>query len=162
MLDSVVPMRRLALVLAATVMLAACGQRSLPPIGAAPAESAPPITAAATSGLPLFVGRWAVNKAACTGRGWSLTANSLTSPSALSCQFSKADPTSAGYTVYAVCAAGKASQPTRLTFTFSGPASNRGLTLTDGPFTEPVALSRCPADIQAASSAPPAGSSAPA
>lgn len=153
-------MRRWALfAVLAAAGLGACHRRE-PPLGAAPAERAPPLTAAAAAGPPLFVGHWAVSSKACAERGWDLTATSLQSPSALSCTFSKAEPTSAGYTVYAVCAVGKASQPTRLILTFS--SHGHSLTLTDGPFTEPVALTRCPAGARSAESAPPESSSAPA
>ena len=113
-------------------------------------------------GPPLFVGRWAASQAACATRGWELTPTSLKSPSALSCELTKAQPTSAGYTVYAVCTVGKAAQPTRLVFTLSGPSTNRGLTLTGGPFLEPMALARCPSGVLSASAAPPSSSSAPA
>ncbi len=153
--------RRLLLAALATAALGACGRQE-PPFGAAPAERAPPMTAAASTGQPLFVGRWAATRTACADRSWEITAASLKSPSALSCEISKAQPTGAGYTVYATCMVGKAMQPTRLVFTFSGPSSNRALTLTGGPFTEPLALSRCPAGLQSAEGAPPESSAAPA
>ncbi len=153
--------RRLLLAALATVALGACGRQE-PPFGAAPAERAPPMTAAAATTKPLYVGRWAATRTACADRGWEITAAALKSPSALSCEISKAVPTGAGYTVYATCMVGKATQPTRLVFTFSGPSSNRGLTLTGGPFTEPMALSRCPAGLQSADSTAPESSAAPA
>ncbi len=152
--------RRMLLAALAAAGLAACGRNHEPPLGAAPAERAPPPTAAAAAGPPLFVGHWAVSRKACAERGWDLTPTSLQSPSALSCAFSKAEATSAGYTVYAVCTVGKASQPTRLILTFSG--HDQALTLTDGPFTEPVALTRCPAGTQSADNTAPGSSSAPA
>jgi len=161
MLHSVVTMRRPALALAATVLLAACGQRSLPPIGAAPAERAPARTAAQIAGPPLFVGRWAASTAACASKVWDLTPSRLDSPGALTCQFFKTEPTSAGYTVYSTCMVGKASQPMRLVFTLTGVGKNRSLTLTGGPFTEPVGLSRCSSAMESASSTP-ASAAAPA
>ncbi len=150
--------RRVLLACAAVAGLGACGRGNEPPFGAAPAERAPPITAVAPAGKPLFVGRWAASREACANSGWEMTAVSLKSPSALSCEISKAEPTGAGYTVYGTCSVGKAMQPTRLVFTFSGPAHNRGLTLTGGPFTEPMALTRCPAGLQSAEGATPAES----
>ncbi len=156
-------MRRPALLaLAAATTLCACSRQPEPPIGAAPAERAPSLAAAAAIGPPLFVGRWAASRGACAARGWDLTPTSLTSPNALTCELTKAQPTSAGYTVYAVCKIGKAAQPTRLIFTLSGPSTNRSLTLTGGPFLEPMALARCPSGIQSASTASPASSAAPA
>jgi hypothetical protein len=153
MLHGVPTMRRQALLaLAATAMLGACGQRHLPPIGAAPAERAPEQTAAEAAGPPLFVGRWAASATACDSRVWELTATRLTSPSALSCQLLKAERSSAGYSVNGMCTVGKASQPMRLIFTLTG--SGRSLTMTGGPFTEPVALARCSQDLEAASSTP--------
>ncbi len=142
------------------MLLCACS-RPEPPIGAAPAERSPSITTSAAGGAPLFVGRWAASKTACAARGWELTANSLKSPSALTCELLKAVPTSAGYTVYSTCLVGKASQPMRLVFTLTGSGATRSLTLTGGPFTEPLALSRCAGAIESASSTP-AGSAAPA
>ena len=161
MLNGVPMMRRPALVALATMALLGGCERSLPPIGAAPAERAPALSAAALAGPPGFVGRWAASKGACVARGWELTAARLTSPSALSCELFNADRTSAGYTVYSTCMVGKASQPMRLVFTLTGSGSNRSLTLTGGPFTEPVALSRCPEAIESASGAA-ASSAAPA
>ncbi|HEY5411043.1 MAG TPA: hypothetical protein VIJ94_09995 [Caulobacteraceae bacterium] len=155
-------MRRPVLVALATMaLLCGCEREHLPPIGAAPAERAPSITAATAAGPPAFVGRWAASKAACAARGWALTPTSLTSPSALSCQFFKAQRTSAGYTVYSTCTVGKASQPVRLVFTLTGSGAARSLTLTGGPFTEPVSLSRCSEAAQSASSMP-ASAAAPA
>ena len=75
----------------------------------------------------------------------------MKSPSALTCELFKAQPTSAGYTVYSTCLVGKASQPMRLVFTLTGSGETRSLTLTGGPFTEPLALSRCPGAIESAS-----------
>ena len=147
------------LALLAAAGLGACSRHPEPPIGAAPAERAPARTAAEIAGPPLYVGRWAVSTAACSERGWELTPNRLTSPSALSCQFFKTEPTSAGYTVYSTCMVGKASQPMRLVFTLT--SKNRALTMTGGPFSEPVALSRCPGALESASSTP-ASATAPA
>lgn len=153
--------RRLLIAGLAAAGLCACGRQE-PPFGAAPAERNPPMTAVTPAGKPLFVGRWASSRAACADNGWEITAASLKSPSALSCEIAKAEPTGAGYTVYATCTVGKAMQPSRLVFTFSGPSANRSLTLTGGPFTEPMALARCPAGLQSAESAPPESPAAPA
>ena len=139
----------------------ACSRQSEPPIGAAPAERAPPRTAAELAGPPQFVGRWAASETACSTRSWSLTASNLTSPSALTCELFKAERTSAGYVVNSTCKVGKASQPMRLVFTLTGSGPNRSLTLTGGPFTEPLALSRCPGNLESASSTP-ASAAAPA
>lgn len=155
MLNGVPMMRRPTLVVLATMALLGGCERSLPPIGAAPAERAPALSAAALAGPPGFVGRWAASKAACAARGWELTAVSLNSPSALTCQFFKSERTSAGYTVYSTCTVGKASQPVRLVFTLTGSDGARSLTLTGGPFTEPVSLALCSKATQSASSTPP-------
>ena len=141
-------------------VLAACSRHPEPPIGAAPAEREPPQAALAAAGPPLYVGHWAVSRNVCSEPGWDLTAASLQSPSALSCVFAKVEPTTAGYTVYGACTVGKASQPTRLVFTLT--SQGKSLTLSGGPFSEPIALSRCPAGLQSADSAPPESSSAPA
>ena len=152
--------RRMLLAWLAAAGLAACSRPSEPPIGSAPAERAPPLTASVAAGPPVYVGHWAVSRSACGERGWDLTAAGLQSPSALSCEFFKAEPTSAGYTVYSTCKVGKAAQPMRLVLTLTG--QGKSLTLSGGPFSEPVALARCPAGLQSASSAPPESASAPA
>ena len=149
---SVPPKRRPALTACAVAMLLCACSRPEPPIGAAPAERAPAPTAAMAAGPPLFVGRWAASKSACATRGWELTARSLKSPSALTCELFKAERTSAGYTVYSTCLVGKASEPMRLVFTLTGSGETRSLTMTGGPFTEPLALSRCSGAIESASS----------
>lgn len=146
--------RRIPLALLGAAALGACNQHHLPPIGAAPAERAPAPTLAEAAGPPLFVGRWAASTAACASRAWDLTPTSLKSPSALTCEFFKDERTSAGYTVYSTCKVGKASQPVRLVLTLTGSGATRSLTLTGGPFTEPVALSRCAPGIESASSTP--------
>jgi hypothetical protein len=154
--------RATLIVLGAMALLAACSRSDDPPIGSAPAERAPTLTAIAPAGAPLFVGRWAASRSACSTKGWDLTTTSLRSPSALSCELTKARPTPAGYTVYGVCTVGKATEPTRLIFTLTGPAAARSLTLTGGPFLEPMALAKCPDGLQSAANAPPPSSSAPA
>ena len=156
MLNGVPTMRRPVLfALAAMTLLGACEQEHLPPIGASPAERAPALSAAAVAGPPGFVGLWAASTTACAAREWALTPTTLTSPSALTCQLFKAERTSAGYTVYSTCTVGKASQPVQLVFTLTGSGATRSLTMTGGPFTEPVALSRCPQAAQSASSTLP-------
>ena len=156
-------MRRwtLLVALAAAGALGACSEHHEPPLRAAPAGRAPAKTAAQIAGPPLFVGRWAASTAACASRGWELTPARLTSPSALTCEFFKTEPTSAGYTVYSTCMVGKASQPMRLVFTLTGSGGSRSLTMTGGPFTEPVALSKCSGAVESASSTP-ASAAAPA
>ena len=155
MLNGVPMMRRPTLVVLATMALLGACERPLPPIGAAPAERAPALSPAAQAGPPGFVGRWAASKAACAARGWELTSVSLTSPTALTCELLDAQRTSAGYTVYSTCAVGKASQPVRLVFTLTGAGAARSLTLTGGPFTEPVSLARCSEAVASTSNTPP-------
>lgn len=144
MREGVPPVRRIALVLmAAAATLAGCGNNKIPPIGAAPAEKAPAITAASMAGPPTFVGRWASSKAACAKRAWVFGAGGLQSPGALSCQFAHIDAASAGYTVSSLCSVGKAQSPTRLVITLTGKGATRSLTISSGPFTEPVPLAWC-------------------
>ncbi len=137
--------RRGLIILATALLLSACGSKE-PPIGASPAERGP---AVAVAGPPSFVGLWASAPAVCA-RPWVLKADSLQSPSVLACQFVKVEPTSAGYTVWSTCSVGKAAAPTRLVFTLTG-EGNRSLTLTGGPFDEPLALGKCDAATQSAS-----------
>ena len=149
------------LILAALLLTtAACQRTPEPPLGAGIAERASPHPASA-AGTPTFVGRWAVAKAACARQPWVLTTGELRSPSVLSCSFDKVDPTDAGYTVYSVCTVGKAKAPGRLVFTLTGRGAARSLTVNGGPFTEPMALARCPdpsgEPVQAASIGAPQG-----
>jgi hypothetical protein len=148
----VVATRRLILT-ALLLTTAACHRPAEPPLGAGVAERAPPHPASA-AGPPAFVGRWAVARAACARQPWVLTSDQLRSPSVLSCSFDKVNPTDAGYTIYSVCTVGKAQAPGRLVFTLTGQGSTRSLTVNGGPFTEPMALARCPetAAAQSASS----------
>ena len=135
-------MRRTA-ALAGVLMLAACGQERLPPIGASAQErSAPPIPISSTN-PPTFVGRWATVESVCDSRAWVLQADRLQSPSAFGCNLVQVDPTSAGYSVSGMCSVGKAIQPVHLNFTLTDSA--RSLTLDGSPFAEPVGLVRCAA-----------------
>ncbi len=134
----------LALALVAlSVGAAACHGKPEPPIGAAPAERAPLKISSAT-GPFAFIGRWAATASACGRQSWTLASDALRSPSALSCSFDKVIPTDAGYMVYGVCEVGKAKAPGTLMFTMTGRGATRSLTLSGGPFNEPVALARCP------------------
>ncbi len=140
MTTGVFKMRRwvvLGFLLSATV--AACGP-SEPPIGANPKA----YDSAAPAGPPAFIGRWGAESKGCDRDIWLIGSDGLRSPSELSCTFESIDTTSAGYIVSAMCRVGKAVQPSRIVFTMTGPAAAQSLTMTGGPFAEPVALSRCP------------------
>ena len=73
-----------------------------------------------------------------------LTAEGLTEPEVLSCTFDRVDATDAGDTAIGICAVGRAKAPGRLMFTLTGAGASRALTISGGPFSEPVALQRCP------------------
>ena len=140
MVTGVFKMRRwlvLSLLLSAT--LTACGP-SEPPIGSNPKA----YDSAAPAGPPAFIGRWGLETHGCDRDIWLIGSDGLRSPGGLACGFESIDSTSAGYIVGAMCRIGKAVQPTRIVFTITGPVTAQSLTMTGGPFAEPVALSRCP------------------
>ena len=95
------------------------------------------------AGPPTFVGRWATTPTGCGHADWVLTADQMQSPGALSCNFVKVEPTSAGFTAWSSCTSGRATGPTRLIFTLSGPDRDKDLTVEGGPLAGPVALERC-------------------
>ncbi len=112
-----------------------------PSIAAAAAASPHPIPSA--GGPPTYIGRWATTPNACAHAAWVLTADEMRSPGALSCNFVKVEPSPAGYTAWSSCTSGRATGPTRLVFTLSGPERDVDLTVEGGPLAEPVALERC-------------------
>ncbi len=141
MRNGVIPVRRLSALLLAAMLLVACRDRYV----LKTARTAAPIPRAeAVGGPPGYVGRWAPSASACTKDGWSFTTAGMESPGVLSCSFDKINPTDAGYTAVGVCTVGKAKAPGRLVMTLTGRGPSRSLTLNGGPFTEPVALARCP------------------
>ncbi len=150
MATGVFKMRRwavLSLLLCATVT--ACG-RGDEPIKANPAYDSP-----VPAGPPVFIGRWAPGSAACDSGPWVIGSDGLRSPAGLACTFESIDPSSAGYIVGALCQVGKVMQPTRIVVTVTGRAPSQSITMTGGPFAEPVALSRCPSPATAAPASPP-------
>jgi hypothetical protein len=148
MSDRVVALRRAVLMAGAVALAAGCHGKTLPAVGAATAPAAPagraPQSPASADGAPAFVGRWAVTAATCSRQAWVLTADTLSSPSVLSCSFQGVEPTDAGYMVDSQCMVGKARAAGRLVFRLTGRGQNRALTLSGGPFSEPMALVRCP------------------
>ncbi|MEI9963914.1 MAG: hypothetical protein WDM92_03660 [Caulobacteraceae bacterium] len=137
-------------------MLAACSGKPEPSLGASIAEMAPSpsLSAAAAGQPPAFVGVWAASTHACGSKTWTFTVDRLEAPGGLSCSFDRASPSSAGYEVDGICSVGKAVSPTRLDFTLSGAGGVRSLTISGGPFAEPVALARCDG-LKEAAAVPP-------
>jgi hypothetical protein len=83
----------------------------------------------------------------------------MRTPTALSCTFDKIIPSDAGYVVYGECEVGRAREPSTLMLTMTGRAAARSMTVSGGPFNDPVALAQCapPAGAQAAASSAPTG-----
>ncbi len=130
---------RLLVAILLSVVVAGCkGQE--PSIAVAAAR---PQVIQQAAGPPTYIGRWAVTPTACDRAAWVLTADAMQSPGALSCSFVKVEPTSAGYTAWSSCTSGRATGPTRLIFTLSGPDRDMDLTVEGGPLAGPVALERC-------------------
>jgi hypothetical protein len=145
-------------VLALVLLAPACQRRSEPATAVESAERAPP-QAVSEAGPPGFVGRWALTPSACGRQAWVLSPLALRSPSVLSCSFERVSPIGAGYAVDTVCTVGKAKAQGRLVFTLTGQGASRALTMSGGPFTEPMALAHCPGDasLQSASIPGPRG-----
>lgn len=98
-----------------------------------------------TSGPPAFVGRWAATRADCATNPWILTPTELDTPGQVHCSFAKISTASAGYGADVICKGPGAEQIGRITLTLTGQGTSRGMTLSGGPFTMPVALTQCPA-----------------
>ena len=109
------------------------------------AERSIPIAAPAASaeGAPRFVGRWALTAAQCAD-AWVILSHSLKA-GASNCDFNKVEPSSAGYTMNAVCHEPGGPTPVRLIITAPNQARISLLTLSGGPFKDAVPLQRCPA-----------------
>jgi hypothetical protein len=133
--------RRYLLLLVLTAIAGGCRDRQA--LTYAP-RSAPPPRSESVQGQPAFTGHWAAATTACGHEAWTLDTSGMVSPGVLSCSFDKVTPTDAGYTADGVCEVGKAREPGRLVLTLTGRGASRSLTLDGGPFTEPVALVRCP------------------
>ncbi len=125
------------LMLSVAAGMTAC-RPSEPPIGANPKA----YESAVEAGSPAYIGRWSV-ASDCDRDIWVIGSDGLRSPSALTCTFDAVEATSAGYVVNGICQVGKAMQPTRMVFTMSGKGVSRSLTVSGGPFAEPIALSQC-------------------
>jgi hypothetical protein len=144
---SIRPAVILAASLAAGGLLAACHRGGVPM-----AKASPELTRSVShtvDGRPGYVGRWAVTAADCSRRAWVFSAAAMQTPGPFSCNLEHVQPTPAGYTVDGTCQVGAASAPGRLVFTLTR-LGGLSLTVSGGPFPEPVALARCPAPVTTA------------
>jgi hypothetical protein len=152
-MNSVRALRRIlpsAWPLLAALGAAACHQQGLPIAKSSPEPAHAALSASMGSSTPAYVGRWAVTASACEDRPWSLASDQLRSPGPFSCTFEQVTPTLAGYTVNALCRVGKANAFGRLELTMARLPSGPSLTVSGGPFQEPIGLTRCPEPVQAA------------
>jgi len=125
------------------LLLAACDRRD----SIVRAESPPALAAAPRAqaqGQPAFAGDWAVTAAECARHPWRLSVSHVASPAGVDCSIDQLDATLAGYTAHSTCTRDGVATPGRLVLTL-GPAGGRTLTVSEGPFREPVSLVRCPA-----------------
>lgn len=132
----------LMLLFGAAACLGACKRSDIYSKQSLPAAT--PISSL-TSGTPDFVGRWAATRADCPTSPWVLTPAELDTPGQTHCRLGKLSAASAGYSTDVVCTGPAPEQLGRVTLTMSGEGASRGLTLSGGPFTLPVALTPCPA-----------------
>ena len=93
------------------------------------AETSPavPATPVSDTGAPHYMGRWAVDAGHCA-QPMVIKAKMLDDGSN-NCEFAKVDSSTAGYTISAMCRAGKAVTPSRLTLTLPDPAKTSSMTL---------------------------------
>lgn len=132
--------RLLPLTLPPLVLLGACDrQDSLMRAESPPALSTP----APARGPPTFVGVWASTAAACARQPWRLSPTHIAESGGVDCSIDQLDVTLAGYTAHSICTRAGVSAPGRIVLTMSS-AGGHSLTLSDGPFREPVSLVRCP------------------
>ncbi|HEX8232748.1 MAG TPA: hypothetical protein VF559_05320 [Caulobacteraceae bacterium] len=131
----------LPLLLLPALPLAACDRRESIVRAESPLEAASPAQA---QGQPAFVGAWARTAAECAQRPWRLSSTHLAGPGGVDCSIDQLDASLAGYTAHSACTRGGVATPGRIVLTL-GPAGGRTLTLSEGPFREPVSLVRCAA-----------------
>jgi hypothetical protein len=107
------------------------------------ADTSPPVSVsnARTGSTPRFVGRWSTGAGLC--RNPMIIRATALHDGAIHCEFAKIENASAGYSIDAVCHAGRGPEPGRLTLTLPDPTHMRSITLAGGPFKNPVALERC-------------------
>lgn len=111
------------------------------------AESPRGLQASATAqaqAQPNFAGAWARTAAECRRQPWRLSVTRVTGPGGVDCGIEQLDSTLAGYTAHSTCTANGVATPGRIVLTV-GAAQTGTLTLSQGPFGEPVSLVRCPA-----------------
>jgi hypothetical protein len=107
------------------------------------ADTSPAVVSSSASkgGAPRFIGRWTTTVGHCDA-SMVIKAKAL-NDGLVQCDFVKVDTATAGYSISAVCTAGKGPEPVRLTLTLPDPAHANAMTLAGGPFHQPVALERC-------------------
>jgi hypothetical protein len=135
--------------LLAVLAVAACQKSGLPMAKDSPELEQPAPSAGGAGKIPAYVGRWAVTPSACDSKAWTVASDQLRSPGPFSCSFTEVTPTLAGYTVLSMCRVGKAAAPGRLVFTMVRLPSGPSLTVSGGPFQEPIGLVRCNEPLQA-------------
>lgn len=89
-----------------------------------------------------YVGRWAVTPANCAAHPWTFDKISLAAGDGTVCQIASAERSPAGYSLPGICKRPDGELPGRLLLTFAGVDS---MTLTGGPYKNPVTLVRCSA-----------------
>jgi hypothetical protein len=112
---------------AALVMLtgaAACAA----PVGQAPPEQ------------PFYVGAWAPRPENCRDFAWTIEASRLEAPSAVSCSWTRRQPTATGYVLHGGCLAEGAVQPVEIEVNRAGPGR---ITLDAHVWHERVTLQAC-------------------
>ncbi|WP_374576045.1 hypothetical protein [Phenylobacterium sp.] len=143
--------RKISLFLACAV-LAGCGQPvsssepQKPPAAAAQpaaAAPAPPRTLSADERKAArYVGRWSEATATCATAPWIFTADGLSAPDEVTCDFDSVAEAPGGYDVAAACASKGAPTPAKaLSLRFVEAA--KGVLVEGGPFPAPVGLIHC-------------------
>lgn len=101
-------------------------------------------TVANAPAIPIqnYVGRWAVNADNCVSHPWTFAKASLAAGDGTVCDIAGAERSPAGFSLPGICRRPDGDLPGRLLLTFAGVDS---MTLTGGPYRQPVTLVRCSA-----------------
>lgn len=92
------------------------------------------------AGAPFFVGRWAAEEKLCQSAAWEITAERLSTPGHVVCEFNEVHESAAGYEIDATCMAEVPPAPYTLAVFYA--PSVGALLIEGGPF-EPVGLTAC-------------------
>jgi hypothetical protein len=156
-------MRHILILLAASAVLTACGDRDATPPSAAnlaapnpktvePSPNATGQPVAADTVTPAgelppaasptrYVGRWSAASLSCADPAWRFEADRLSTKGEVSCVFEQVMPVDGGYDIAARCTAEGAEKVYSLRLRFA--ESAKAMLVSGGPFSEEIGLVYC-------------------